>query len=126
MRALDESRLVPEAPSGLIAVNPAQQSLMRKDNKLLLRVNEDIRGLLYGADCFRLLALFVAYFDELHAGGSGDEIWAQIYPLANHMNEYTFALRYDCPKPELHCPDALTRSQLKPIFYRALAARNKK
>lgn len=128
VRALEESRLVPEASSRLIAVNPAQQSLMRKDNKLLLRVNEDIRGLIYGADCFRILALFLAYYDALYAKNQAeaDAIWAEIYPLANHMNEYTFALRYECPKPELSCPDALTRAQVKELFYRALAARNRK
>ena len=126
VRALEESKLIPEAPSRLIAVNPAQQSLMRKDNKLLLRINEDIRGLLYGADCFRLLALFVEYYEKLYRGENTDEVWAEIYPLANHMNEYTFALRFEHPKTELSCPDALTRAQLKAIFYRVLAARNKK
>lgn len=125
VRIAEESSLIPEASGGLVAVNPAQQSKYRRDNKLLKRLNEDIRGLLYGSDCFRLLALFVDYYDKLRNNENTDALWTEIYELANRMNEYTFAIKFEHPKTEIECPDALERAQLKAVFYRALAARNK-
>lgn len=107
-------------------VNPAQHQKFKTVIPILNRLNEDIRGLKYGADCFRILALFTKYYECLHNGEDETAVWNEIYKLANKMSEYTFAVKYTHPLPAITVNDALDRSGVKELFARVLSARNQK
>ena len=105
-------------------VNPSQHQKFKTIIPIFDRLNEDIRGIKYGADCFRLLALFVEYYELLHKGEDETKTWNEIYELANKMSEYSFAVKYTHPLPKITVNDALDRSGLKELFARVLSARN--
>lgn len=107
-------------------INPSQQQKFKTVIPILDRLNEDIRGLKYGADCFKLIALFAEYYETLYNKQDETDVWNKIYDLANEMSEYTFAYTCVCPQIEIECKDALDRSGLKELFARVLSARNKK
>ncbi len=105
-------------------VNPSQHQKFKTVIPILNRLNEDIRGLKYGADCFRILALFTEYYECLHTGRDETAVWNEIYELANKMSEYTFSVKYTHPLPAITVNDALDRSGVKELFARVLSARN--
>ena len=107
-------------------VNPSQHQKFKTVIPILNRLSEDIRGLVYGDDCFRILALFTKYYECLHNGKDETDVWNEIYALANKMSEYTFSVLYAHPLPELFVCDALSRSGVKELFSRVLSARNQK
>ncbi len=126
IRTEEEQNIIIKTINYATAVNPIELAKQSQSVGIINRLNEDIRGLNYGADCFRLLALFYDYYNKLYLDANTEEVWAQIYTLANRMNEYTFAVKYMHPAVEIKCESALVRCQLNNVFYRALAARNKK
>jgi len=105
-------------------VNPSQHQKFKTIIPIFDKLNEDIRGIKYGADCSRLLALFIEYYELLHKGEDETEVWNEIYALANSMSEYSFAVKYTHPLPKITVNDALDRSGLKELFARVLSARN--
>lgn len=106
-------------------VNPSQHQKFKTIIPVLERVNEDLRGIKYGADCFEILALFTKYYEELYHKQDTTYTWNRIYELANKMSEYTFAYKYSNQQVEITCKDALDRSGVKELFARVLCARNK-
>ena len=106
-------------------VNPSQHQKFKTVIPILDRLNEDIRGLKYGADCFEIIALFVKYYEELFYKQDTEDTWKRIYSLATKMSEYTFAYKYANPQVEITCKDALDRSGVKELFARVMCARNK-
>lgn len=109
-----------------VGVNPSQMQKFKTVIPILDRLNEDIRGLKYGADCFELISLFVEYYELLYNKQDETEVWNRIYELANEMSGYTFSYNYVCPQVEITCNDALERSGLKELFARVICARNKR
>ena len=107
-------------------VNPSQHQKFKTVIPILNRLNDDIRGIKYGNDCFRILALFTEYYECLHKGQDETAVWTEIYELANKMSEYAFSVLYAHPLPELFVVDALARSGVKELFARVLSARNQK
>lgn len=105
-------------------VNPSEHQKFKKVIPILDRLNEDIRGLKYGSDCFRIVALFTKYYDCLYKGEDETNVWNEIYELANQMSEYSFAVKYQHPLPGITVNDALDRSGVKELFARVLSARN--
>lgn len=105
-------------------VNPSQHQKFKTIIPIFDRLNEDIRGLKYGADCARLLALFVEYYELLHKKEDETKVWNEIYELANEMSEYSYAVKYRHPVPKIMVCDALDRSGMKELFARVLSARN--
>ena len=105
-------------------VNPSQHQKFKTVIPIFDRLNEDIRGLKYGADCARLLALFVEYYELLHKKEDETKVWNEIYELANEMSEYSYAVKYRHPVPKIMVCDALDRSGMKELFARVLSARN--
>lgn len=106
------------------AVNPAELRRRGEEEKLLLRLSEDIRGVRYGADTWRIVALFTDYYERLYRGEDTEELWNKIDTLANAMEEYLYCLTYDDPKPGIITRSALDRAQVQKLYYRCLAARN--
>ncbi len=105
-------------------VNPSQHQKFKTIIPIFDRLNEDIRGLKYGADCARLLALFIEYYELLHKKEDETKIWNEIYELANNMSDYSYAVKYRHPVPKIMVVDALDRSGMKELFARVLSARN--
>ncbi|MCR5262299.1 MAG: hypothetical protein K6D94_00380, partial [Clostridiales bacterium] len=107
------------------AVNPAQQALRAKAGPVTERLRLDLNYVYYGKDCMELTALFVTYYDALRAGGDTDTLFERIETLAQKMTRYYIPLRWGNPDIEIYCDDALTRCQLKQLYYRCRACREK-
>ena len=87
------------------------------------RIKEDLMSVMYAKDCVELITHFVSYYEALETGMDSDRIFRMIEKLAGKMSMYYVPIRYDNPEPEIRCLDALTRSQLKDLFYRCKADR---
>ena len=107
-------------------VNPSEHQKFKTVIPIIDILNEDIRGLKYGADCFRIVTLFTKYYECLHKGEDETAVWNEIYELANKMSDYIFAVIYTHPLPGIVIRDALNRSGMKELFARVLSARNQK
>lgn len=107
------------------AVNPAQQALRAKSGPITERLHLDLNYVNYGKDCMELITLFVTYYDALRNDEDTEALFARIDALAQKMMGYYIPLRWGNPDIEIYCDDALTRCQLKPLYYKCRAYREK-
>ena len=107
------------------AVNPAQQALRAKAGPVTERLHLDLNYVNYAKDCMELITLFVMYYDALRNDDKTDELFGRIDRLAQKMMRYYIPLRWGNPDIEIFCDDALTRCQLKDLYYRCRAYREK-
>lgn len=106
-----------------IPINPTDTRFKAVVNIYGERIREDLMSVMYAKDCMELITYFVSYYEALEKGLDSDSIFRMIEKLAGKMSMYYVPIRYDNPEPEIHCLDALTRSQLKDLFYRCKADR---
>ena len=107
------------------AVNPAQQALRAKSGPVTERLHLDLNYVNYGKDCMELITLFVIYYDALRNDEDTDALFTRIDALAQKMMGYYIPLRWGNPDIEIFCDDALTRCQLKQLYYQCRAYREK-
>lgn len=107
------------------AVNPAQQALKAKSGPVSERLHLDLNYVRYGKDCMELITLFVMYYDSLRRNEDTEALFDRIDSLAQKMMGYYIPLRWGNPDIEIYCDDALTRCQLKSLYYRCRAFREK-
>ncbi len=106
------------------AKNPHDVAKMLKTPPIIERLSEDIRGLIYGADVFGLMALCLDYYDSLYERrGDDGELYEKIKALGEKMSEYTYGVSYAAHTPERDLRDALKRSQLNKLYYNILGGR---
>jgi len=84
-------------------------------------LNEDVRGLIYGADVFGFMALMIDYHDSLLEGRNTDLLYEKIKSLGEKMSEYTYGINYAAHTPERELRSALVRSQLSKLYYNIIA-----
>jgi hypothetical protein len=109
------------------AVNPEEQKKMLSGIPLLNKLNEDIRGAIYGRDVYLLMALCLDYYNSLYEKRDDSErIYEKIVALGNKMSEYTFGISFEAYTPDSELKTALKRSQLIGLYYRIVASHNKK
>ena len=108
-----------------IAVNPTDTRFKSKPNTYGERIKEDLISVIYGADCMELLIRFVEYYEALQTDKNPDSVWARITELVRKMSMYYVPVLYINKEPEIDCCDALTRCQLKDLFYRCKAKRER-
>ena len=122
--------LKPQAAAAAHSVNPAVLNSSRFGTRPAeaLRVDEDLRGALYGLDVLQLTALVVAYHEALRTDDHAqvEALWPRIQRLARHMRGYYAMVSPDYQRPVYTSKDALTRSQLSSVVYRIQALRNAK
>ena len=105
-----------------LALNPIEQQKRRAGSQLLNKVNEDIRGVKYGLDVFRLMVLCLDYYEALYEQRADAESLVQkIAELGDAMSEYTVGINYAAYTPDTEIRDALLRSQLKNLYYKIIA-----
>lgn len=107
-----------------IPINPTDSRFKSAPNSYGERIQEDLVAVLYGADCMELLIRFVEYYEALEKDADTQEIFAGITELVRKMSLYYMPIRYKNFEPEITCPDALTRCQLKDLYYRCKAKRS--
>ncbi|MBR3761452.1 MAG: DUF4838 domain-containing protein [Lachnospiraceae bacterium] len=107
-----------------VAVNPTDTRFKSKPNVYGERIKEDLMSVIYGVDCMELLVRFVEYYEALQTEANSDAVFARITELVQKMSMYYVPLRYHTSEPELSCCDALTRCQLKDLYYRCKAKRD--
>ena len=106
------------------AKNPHDVAKMLKTPPIIARLSEDIRGLIYGADVFELMALCLDYYNSLYEKRGDDEaLYEKIKALGEKMSEYTYGVSYAAHTPERELRDALKRSQLNKLYYNILGNR---
>ena len=104
------------------ALNPIEQEKKRMGSQLLNKVNEDIRGVKYGLDVFRLMVLCLDYYEALYEQRpEAKKLLREIVVLGDAMNEYTVGVSYAAYTPDTEVRDALKRSQLKNLYYKIIA-----
>lgn len=128
-QAFDQAML-PLPHRAVASVNPNELS---KSNAAVrpataLRVDEDLRGALYGLDVLRLTMLLLAYHEALRKDelSHAEQLWADILPLTRHMRGCYAMVSPDYQRPVYMSKDALTRSQLGFVVYRILALHNER
>jgi len=89
-----------------------------------LKLEEDIRGLMYGRDVYEFTLLCVQYYNALRDGKSTDEIFERMSVLADILSGYTIGAIPEAYEPGIVLPDAFKRSQLRTLYYRIVANRN--
>lgn len=109
-----------------VAINPTDTRFKSKSNVYGERIKEDLMSVTYGRDCMELLVCFVEYYEALQADVDSDSIFSRITELARKMSMYYVPLLYNTHEPEINCCDALTRCQLKDLYYRCNAVRQKR
>ena len=106
------------------ALNPQDMRQNPTGEALLSKINEDIRGVLYGVDVFRMMVLCLDYYNCLYKKrGDEEKLYSEISSLAERMSEYTYGIVYLDYEPDTQLKDALTRSQLKTLYYKITANR---
>ncbi len=110
------------------ALNPVEASKRLLGSQLLNKLNEDIRGIKYGLDTFKLMTFMVDYYNALYSDDNknADELFEKIYELGDKMCEYTYSVVFSSYSPEFWLRDALKRTQLKQLYYRIIALHYKK
>ena len=130
MRKIRENALLKIKPDSfavtLNAVNPDELSKIKSGAAFIDKLNEDIRGLSYGLDVYKMMTLFIEYYECRLAGGDGASILSKIKPLGIKMSEYTYSVVFKAYEAEFELRDALKRSQLKELYYRCIALENEK
>jgi len=106
------------------AVNPVELRKLMSGPKMLLKLEEDIRGLMYGRDVYEFTLLCVQYYNALRDGKSTDEIFERMSVLADILSGYTIGAIPEAYEPGIVLPDAFKRSQLRTLYYRIVANRN--
>lgn len=106
-----------------VAVNPTDTRFKSKPNVYGERIKEDLMSVIYGMDCMELLVRFVEYYEALQIDAESDSIFERITELVRKMSIYYVPLKYHTFEPEVFCYDALTRCQLKDLYYRCKAKR---
>jgi hypothetical protein len=106
-----------------VPVNPTDSRFKSVPNIYGERIKEDLMAVLYGADCMELLIRFVQYYEALEADADTKDIFDRITELVRKMSMYYMPIKYKNFEPEITCPDALTRCQLKDLYYRCKAKR---
>ncbi len=107
------------------SVDSAMDPLRAESGLVAGRLHLDLNYVNYGKDCMELMTQFVIYYDALRNGEDADGIFSRIDELAQKMMGYYIPLRYGNPEIEIYCDDALTRCQLKELYYRCRAYREK-
>lgn len=108
---------------GGIAVNQTDTRFKDKKNIYGDRLTEDLVYVLYGLDCQKLITLFVAYYEALEEERETEGLFTEIDTLCRKMLRYYIPVTYENPDAEIICKDALTRCQLKELYYRCKARR---
>ena len=109
------------------AVNPEQQKKTMQGLPFFDKINEDIRGVLYGADMYELLVLCLDYYNSLYEQREdAEQLFLKIKSLGDRMSEYTFGVDFAAYKPEIELRTALKHSQLVNLYYKIIANRNVK
>lgn len=105
------------------ALNPVEQSKIKSQTMLLDKLNEDIRGILYGIDMQSIITLFVDYHEKLYEGDlkAARELLLKIKTLGNKMSEDTNGVCFAGTIADFEVRDVLKRSQLKELYYKCLA-----
>ncbi|MBR4058479.1 MAG: DUF4838 domain-containing protein [Lachnospiraceae bacterium] len=106
-----------------VAVNPTDTRFKAKPNVYGERIKEDLMSVIYGMDCMELLIRFIEYYEALQNNMKSDNVFARITELVEKMSMYYVPLKYHMFEPEVFCPDALARCQLKDLYYRCKAKR---
>lgn len=109
-----------------LAVNPTDIRFREESNTYGDRIMEDMISVRYGRDCMGLITLFVQYYEAQEQGLDSRELWEKIEVLCKKMMGYYVPIAYNNPDTDLNCVDALTRCQLKDLYYRCRAQRLKK
>ena len=104
-----------------LAVNPADTRFREASNAYGNRIMEDLISVRYGRDCMELITLFVAYHETLEQEQETGELWEKIEILCKKMMGYYVPIAYNNPDTDLNCLDALTRCQLRDLYYRCRA-----
>ena len=94
-------------------VVPTDLEYIRYYNKLEYRLGEDLRGLTYGAEVFRLEYRLLKYHNALRCGRPGDREWADVEDSVTCLNAMYVPVTYDKPASGFTVQDGLTRSQLR-------------
>lgn len=109
------------------ALNPGQQKKIVLGTPILNRINEDIRGVLYGADVYELMVLCLDYYDSLYEDrDDAKELYERIKSLGDRMSEYTFGINFEMYTPDSELRTALKHSQLTNLYYKIIANNNVK
>lgn len=107
------------------ALNPGQQKKVPLGTPILNRINEDIRGVLYGADVYELMVLCHDYYNALYEGrADAKELYNKIKELGDRMSEYTFGINFEMYTPDSELRTALKHSQLTNLYYKIIANNN--
>lgn len=112
-----------KAASGEKAVNPEQQGKSGAGNPYSERLHLDLNYAKYGRDCMELTTLFVMYHEALRTDGNHHALFKQIDELSQKMMGYYIPLRWFGYEIDIKCQDALSRCQLKSLYYRCRAYR---
>ena len=105
------------------SIDLSMEALRAKSGPVAGRLHLDLNYVNYGKDCMELMTQFVRYYDALRNGEDTDGVFSRIDELAQKMMGYYIPLRYGNPEIEIYCDDALTRCQLKELYYRCRAYR---
>lgn len=100
------------------AVNPDELIRHSKTDPLIERLRLDLNYANYGKDCMELITLMAKHYNSLYNDEEWQDNFNKIDMLCQKMMSYYIPLRYDNPAIDLYCEDALTRSQLKGLYYR--------
>ena len=104
---------------------PTDVESIRYYNKMEYRLGEDLRGMLYGVELFRLEYVLLKYHDALRTGKNGDREWADVEACASRLNEMYVPVTYDKPASGFTVLDGLTRTQLRMCITRCRGYRVK-
>ena len=106
------------------ALNPADQRKKMEGTAFITRLEEDIRGIIYGIDIFEMMTLCLDYYNSLYEKRGDDaSIYEKISSLAEKMSEYNYGVVYLDYIADTELRDTLTRSQLRNLYYKISANR---
>ncbi|MBQ9336635.1 MAG: DUF4838 domain-containing protein [Lentisphaeria bacterium] len=115
-------------PSGQIlplVLTPQELEKHRFYDAMEYRLGENLRGLVYGRDLYRIEAALMEYYRACRLGKDEDRYWAEVETLCDILNQYHVPVTYENPGPGVSCKDALSRSQLRRTITRCRGERQK-
>ncbi|MBE6688580.1 MAG: DUF4838 domain-containing protein [Ruminococcaceae bacterium] len=106
------------------AVNPIELRKLMAGPQVISKLDEDIRGLIYGRDVYEFMLLCVEYYNALRDDKNTDALFERMAVLADKLSGYTVGAIPEAYEPGVVLPDAFKRSQLKTLYYKIVANRN--
>lgn len=106
-------------------INPEEAEEFKSYDVLEHRIGESRRLLIYGIDTINLMLLMLEYRTALYLENCTEAslLWEKIEEVSDRMSLYYIPVKFENPGPGLVSPDALTRTQLRPVIARCRKAR---